>query len=185
MSLMIMMSSIPWFDRRFEGPLEIGAFPTIVERLRGTPVRLEEKLGNLERAVLTTRVGDTWSIQENLGHLLDLEPLWLGRIEDLLSGARELRPADLTNRATHEAGHNDAELVRLLEAFRTARSALVDRLDALTEKDAVREALHPRLKTPMRTVDLCRFVAEHDDHHLARMTMLARSIGGAAGRREG
>jgi len=28
---------------------------------------------------------------------------------------------------------------------------------------------HPRLKTPMRLVDHLYFVAEHDDHHLARI----------------
>jgi hypothetical protein len=38
----------------------------------------------------------------------------------------------------------------------------------------VRTALHPRLKRPMRLVDLCFFVAEHDDHHLATVTRLAR-----------
>jgi hypothetical protein len=37
-------------------------------------------------------------------------------------------------------------------------------------------ALHPRLKTPMRIIDLFLFVAEHDDHHLARITELARLI---------
>jgi hypothetical protein len=29
----------------------------------------------------------------------------------------------------------------------------------------------------MRTMDLFLFVAEHDDHHLARITELARLIG--------
>jgi hypothetical protein len=36
-------------------------------------------------------------------------------------------------------------------------------------------AVHPRLQQPMRLVDMLYFVAEHDDHHLARMTALARS----------
>jgi hypothetical protein len=31
---------------------------------------------------------------------------------------------------------------------------------------------HPRLKTPMRLVDHLYFVAEHDDHHLARIREL-------------
>jgi hypothetical protein len=29
----------------------------------------------------------------------------------------------------------------------------------------------------MRVVDMAFFVAEHDDHHLARMTQLARMFG--------
>jgi hypothetical protein len=37
--------------------------------------------------------------------------------------------------------------------------------------------VHPRLQQPMRVVDMAFFVAEHDDHHLARMTQLARMFG--------
>jgi hypothetical protein len=36
--------------------------------------------------------------------------------------------------------------------------------------------LHPRLKTPMRISDIFLFVAEHDDHHLARMSAIARHL---------
>jgi predicted short-subunit dehydrogenase-like oxidoreductase (DUF2520 family) len=40
----------------------------------------------------------------------------------------------------------------------------------------VRTSLHPRLKRPMRLIDLCFFVAEHDDHHLAIATRLALGV---------
>ena len=39
-------------------------------------------------------------------------------------------------------------------------------------------ALHPRLNQPMRVVDMAFFTAEHDDHHLARMTELSRPQAG-------
>jgi len=35
-------------------------------------------------------------------------------------------------------------------------------------------ALHPRLQTPMRLIDHLFFIAEHDDHHLAKIGMLLR-----------
>ena len=35
-------------------------------------------------------------------------------------------------------------------------------------------ALHPRLKQPMRLMDLFLFVADHDDHHLAKISALIR-----------
>ena len=43
------------------------------------------------------------------------------------------------------------------------------RLEKYDEAFITRTALHPRLLTPMRVIDLCFFVAEHDDHHLARI----------------
>jgi hypothetical protein len=37
--------------------------------------------------------------------------------------------------------------------------------------------LHPRLKQPMRLVDHLYFVAEHDDHHLARIWEMIEAKG--------
>ena len=39
----------------------------------------------------------------------------------------------------------------------------------VSEKDVFKYALHPRLKTPVRIMDLFLFVAEHDDHHMVRI----------------
>lgn len=166
-----------WFDRVFELGLPVEAFPDILERVRGTPARLEELLAGVDAAARVARPGNRWSIQENVGHLLDLEPLWAGRLDDLLGGVAELRPADLENRKTREANHNAAESGALLAAFRIARTDVVNRLESTAAADMAREALHPRLKQPMRIVDLFFFVAEHDDHHLARITELLRQRG--------
>jgi hypothetical protein len=58
--------------------------------------------------------------------------------------------------------------------FRRARAGIVSTLDWLGVDALARTARHPRLGQPMTIVDLFFFVAEHDDHHLARMTSLAR-----------
>ncbi len=126
--------------------------------------------------ILTRKVDNGWSIQEHAGHLWDLEALWEHRLQDFRSGAGTLTPADLTNRKTHEANHNAKPIQNILAGFREARRALVGELVVLNEEEVSRSSLHPRLKTPMRVVDLCCFVAEHDDHHRARMVGLAKQI---------
>ena len=163
-----------WFDRRFALGLPASAFPDIVERLRGTPARVEERTASWSPEILIRRVGDAWSIQEHVGHLGDLEPLWSTRLDELLLGADVLSPADLENRRTHEAGHAARPLDALLAEFRRRRQALVSALDGVPDDQLARTAKHPRLNQPMTTVDLCFFVAEHDDHHLATMTRLGR-----------
>jgi uncharacterized damage-inducible protein DinB len=160
----------PWFERRFSFDLPVSAAPGLIERLRGTPARLEHRLRGISPLRLTARHEDRWSIQENVGHLWDLEPLWLARVEDLAAGRPTLRAADLQNRRTHEANHNGRPLADLLAGFAGARAALVGRLEAAEEADWVRSAKHPRLRTNMRLLDLTFFVAEHDDHHLATIT---------------
>jgi uncharacterized damage-inducible protein DinB len=149
-------------------------FPSIIERLAGTPARLEEKFQTIPPAFLTLRVENTWTIKENAGHLIDLEPLWQGRLEDIINGEQELRPTDLQNTKTYEALHNNKPLEELLHSFRQIRTQTVAALEKIDEADVFKSALHPRLKTPMRTMDLFLFVADHDDHHLARITELAK-----------
>jgi uncharacterized damage-inducible protein DinB len=165
----------PWFERRFTFDLPVAAAPGLIERLRGTPARLTDRLSGLPPTQLTTRIGERWSVQENAGHLGDLEGLWLARVHDLAAGREELAPADLQNRRTYEAKHNERTLREILSQFRTARDELVIQLEAADDADWIRSALHPRLKTPMRLLDLAFFVAEHDDHHLATISELLRS----------
>jgi hypothetical protein len=49
------------------------------------------------------------------------------------------------------------------------RRRLADEIGELDASLFARSIPHPRLKTPMRLVDHFYFVAEHDDHHLARI----------------
>jgi uncharacterized damage-inducible protein DinB len=164
---------VRWFDRKFAFPDGPETHASARSRLRGAPARVEEATRALDRTLLTRRLDGTWSIQENVGHLLDLEPLWAGRLDEFLRGAETLRAADLTNRKTEEARHNEGKLEDLLDRFRAARLAFVQRLDALSLDDFARTALHPRLKQPLRLIDHLVFVAEHDDHHLARIEELS------------
>jgi len=169
-----MVQMMKWFDRKFIFELPVWMYPIVVERLRGTPARVEDLFrgASIPANVLKRQIGNAWSIQENIGHLLDLEPLWIGRVEDFLNGVLQLREADLTNRKTYDANHNDSSMQEILFSFRTLREQLVCQLDELEDSVIERTALHPRLKQPMRLLDLVFFVAEHDDYHLAQITSL-------------
>jgi uncharacterized damage-inducible protein DinB len=166
------MKKTEWFNRKFPVIEDIGLLLSIIERLAGTPARLEEIVHRADPNALVLKKDDKWSVKEEAGHLSDLEPLWLGRLGDLANGLKALRVADLTNRRTHEANHNSVPIEILLQRFREQRLELVDRLMQLDEEQLTHAALHPRLGTPMRIMDLAYFVAEHDDHHLASIRNL-------------
>jgi uncharacterized damage-inducible protein DinB len=164
-----------WFERKFEFSFPIELYPNLVVRLRGTPARLEELVKGSSRETLTRRPEpDKWSAQEHAGHLMDLEPLWMSRAEDYLAGRSELTPADLRNRKTHEANHNVGKIEDILAGLRGARLRLFDRVAGLQPAGFAQSLLHPRLKKPMRLVDHLYFVAEHDDHHLAKIWELIK-----------
>jgi uncharacterized damage-inducible protein DinB len=172
-----MMPRSVWFERKFTLDLPLSMYPNVLERVRGTPARLEDRLLKLPREVLTRREGDDWSIQEQAGHLLDLGALDLGRLDDYAAALERLRPADLGNRKTHEANHNADSIEHILASFRAEREDFVRRLEGFDLEFVARTALHPRLQMPMRVIDLAYFIAEHDDHHLARISALLRAGG--------
>ena len=88
----------------------------------------------------------------------------------------QLTVADLKNQKTDEANYNARPLEQILIAFRAARERLLKRVDELDPPLFARTIPHPRLKTPMRLVDHLYFVAEHDDHHLARIWELVNVV---------
>ena len=170
------MSQVPaWFEREFEFTFPVEQYPNLCVRLRGTPVRLEEMVRDVRQSLLVGKPGDKWSAQEHAGHLLDLEPLWMARLDDFQAEGNTLTVADLSNRKTHEANHNARDLQAILTEFRTARLRLVDRAESFDHARFARAKLHPRLNQPMRLVDHLYFVAEHDDHHLAKIWEMLRA----------
>ena len=164
------MSQVPiWFERKFEFSFPLELLPNLRARLRGTPARLEDALRGRSHKILIQKAQEKWSAQEHAGHLLDLEPLWLARVGDYVAGSAQLTVTDLKNRKTDEANYNARPLEQILTEFRAARETLLNRVDQLDAPLLARAIPHPRLKTPMRLADHLYFVAEHDDHHLARI----------------
>lgn len=166
------MEQVRWFDRKFEFTGDESTFPSLMERLEGTPIRLNHKVNAVSEAMLVNKKSEKWSIKEHIGHLTDLEPLWQGRLDDILNGEQVLRPTDLENKATDLAGHNDHDIQDLLDRFLSVRTETMKQVRKLMPEDLIKSALHPRLGTPMRVMDLFTFVAEHDDHHLASIHRL-------------
>lgn len=165
-----------WIERRFSFDLPLSMFPNVLERLRGTPARVRERVEGLSPDLMRTRAGETWSIQETIGHLTKVEATWSGRLDDFAQGLAQLRPADMTNRRTVEADFNAREAAAVVAGFCAARGELVRRLAQLPDEAIGRSALHPRLNTPMRILDMMVFAAEHDDHHLAGITEILESF---------
>lgn len=170
-----MVERMLWFERKFSFDfLPLWMYPNVVERVRGTPARLEDLVRQLQPEVLTRRDGEKWSIQEHAGHLLDLEPLGMMRLDDYEAGREMLHAADVLNRRTHEAQHNRKAVEKILSSFRAERVEFVHRLEGYDAAFVERTAVHPRLQMKIRVIDLAFFISEHDDHHLARISELIR-----------
>jgi hypothetical protein len=173
-----MPARIAWGERRFDFTFPVDFYPELIERLRGTPARLADRLAPVPAGIVAHRVNGKWSMQEHAGHLADLDlGLFLPRLDDYEAGARRLRPADMENAATERADHNSRPLAEVLAEAQRARALVVERLERYEAAFFSRIAEHPRLAMPMRAVDMLFFQAEHDDYHLTRITELIRATG--------
>ena len=165
-----------WVDRSFDFEFNFSLYPEFVERLTATPVILEPLILPIPRNLLIIKRDDAWSIQENVGHLISSEDLFIGRLDDYESGAESLRPADVSGTGTNKANYNSDKMQDLIEIFREKRMGYIQRLESLNPAEFKKSAWHPRLKKPMRLCDMLYFQAEHDDHHLNKMKYLHQSF---------
>lgn len=124
------MKQEKWFDRNFNFENNQNVFSSILERLSGTPIRLEEKVKDVSENILTFSLDNAWTIKQNIGHLIDLEPLWQRRLDGIINNQTELRPADLQNSKTDLANHNTTSLQELLSEFREIRTQTIKTLQS-------------------------------------------------------
>ena len=131
---------------------------------------------SLSNQELIYKPNGAWSIKEHLGHLIDLEPLHRKRLKEFVDMKEYLTMADMSNTATEKADHNSESIDNLLLDFNRSRNDLIAEYHTLTEESLLHDSIHPRLKVPMKPVDLLFFVAEHDDHHLAGIQEIIQEL---------
>lgn len=165
-----------WFDKKFQFELLQEKYDIVLNQLIETPEKISLLISSLPEDILSKRVNDKWSIKENVGHLIDLEELHDGRIDDFIDGKQMLRSADLKNKKTEKADHNSKKLEELLEQFKKVRENFVERLKVLDKKVLANSSIHPRLNQTMRPIDMAQFVSEHDEHHIQTIKDLINNI---------
>jgi hypothetical protein len=173
-----MIRLVDWMDRTWSFDLPVGAFPAVLERLRGTPARARELVHGIPDSALRARPNNHWSAKEHLGHLDDLHELDTKRLEEFLARAGTLSAADRSNQRTNTADHGATPMSELIERFQRRRLELVQRMEALTAEEITIASVHPRLQRSIRLIDWAQFVAEHDDHHLVRAREALRGLAG-------
>ena len=165
-----------WFDKKFQFDLTPDKYSSLLKKLMETPHTISHLVSSIDEAVLIKRVDNKWSIKENIGHLIDLEELHDGRIDDFIAGKEILRPADLNNQKTNEANHSSKNINELTEQFKNERENFVKRMKNLDVKILSSSSIHPRLKQPMRPIDMAQFVLEHDEHHIDTIKELINQL---------
>ena len=170
------MNRQKWFDKKFQFELSQNEYGLVLSKLNENSEKISNLVSSLPVTILTKRVDNGWSIQENVGHLIDLEELHTGRIDDFIAGKETLRSADLNNKKTDEANHNKENINNLLKKLKSAREDFINRMKNLDNEILNRSSMHPRLNQPMRPIDMAQFVLEHDKHHIETIKELIKTL---------
>ncbi len=159
------MKRLDWFQRSFEFGQKPEMFPFLLERLDGAIARIEKKVRGKSNELLSTRFHDKWSIKQNIGHLAEVTQISTRRIDEMCEGVTTLSPA-----VFEPQDYNPWPIERVLELFETTRQETLRKFRTLNEKQLTLGSMHPRLAVRLTPVDLAYFDAEHDDHHLLKIS---------------
>lgn len=166
------MKKPDWFERSFTFGAPPGMLPFYLERLGGTIARIEKKVSGVPDDILSEKADGKWSIKQNIGHLAEVDAIALRRIDEITKGITPMSPAVFEPLQDYNA----QPVSKIIEYFRESRNASLKRYSALSEEDLGKSSLHPRLKAAMNPVDLAWFDAEHDDHHLVRISEILSKL---------
>ena len=159
------MKTPAWFERKLTFGLQKEMLPFFLERLDGTLARIEKKVKGIDEKILSTKLNDKWSVKQHIGHLAEVDEIANSRIDEMLAGVLTLSPA-----VFEPKDYSTWPIQKVLEYFQKTRTQNILRYNEVAEQDLVKSSVHPRLKVPMTPVDLAWFDAEHDDHHLVKIS---------------
>jgi hypothetical protein len=160
------MKKLDWFERKFNFGLPEGMLAFYLERLEGTLARIKDKTSSVPERLLSEKFDGKWSIKQNIGHLAEVDEIALKRIDEIVGGAEVMSPAVFEPRLDYNA----QPLHEVVALFEKNRHANLLAYKMLGENDLLKKCMHPRLKVAMSVIDLAWFDAEHDDHHLVRIS---------------
>lgn len=165
------MSSLAWFERDLVFGKSIEMLPFYLDRLSGTAVRIKQKVKGVNDLLLSTRPGGKWSVKEHIGHLAEVDLVANKRIDEIIAGKEVMSPA-----VFEPQDYTQWPIQKVIEFFAANRQKNIGKYAGLAKENLLKSALHPRLKAPMTPVDLAWFDAEHDDHHLVKMSEIISKL---------
>lgn len=164
------MNTLPWFERNLKFGHTIEMLPYFLERLEGSIVRVHAKVKGIDDLTLSTKFNDKWSVKQNIGHLAEVDQIANRRLDEMVQGISPMSPA-----VFEPQDYNPWPIDQVVEFFKTTRLKNLSKYHSIAESDLLKSSLHPRLKVQMTPVDLAWFDAEHDDHHLVKISEIIHS----------
>jgi hypothetical protein len=165
------MNTLPWFERNLAFGYPAEMLPFFLERLQGTAVRIQAKVNGLDNTILSEKLNGKWSIKQHIGHLAEVDEIANKRLDEMVNGISPMSPA-----VFEPQDYNPWPIEKVVDFFTTTRLRNIEKYKTLGTVDLQKSSLHPRLQKQMTPVDLAWFDAEHDDHHLVKISEIISEL---------
>ncbi|WP_157761028.1 DinB family protein [Chitinophaga caeni] len=146
--------------------------PSLQSRLENQHLALIDKLENVPASILKTRiVPGKWTVQENLAHLVSYQPVFLERMQLILT---QPDPAILPYQADTDplfAGLIDLPLEEVILEMKKGREQVLNLIGSLSPAEFARKGAHP-VYGNLSILGWTEFFILHESHHMFTMYRL-------------
>jgi len=139
-----------------------------VRRLVEFPHHLKHVIAGLTDAQLQFKPANEWSIIENIGHLIDIDELYVGRVDRILAEERPEFPRFEPDPIVAAKGYQQMNGHALLAQFIATRQATIDGLSTIEPDELNRAGMHA-VYGEMTLRRLVEQLANHDQKHLVQI----------------
>lgn len=136
-----------------------------LDALAAFPEALKRRVQGLDEGALRYRpTADAWSAVEIVGHIMDVEALWAGRIRHMLGAEHPSFPPYDRDEIVRQQEFQNKQPGGLLITFAERRAELVDFLRGLRPAQLARTGVHPT-RGPISVADSIAILEDHDRAH--------------------
>ena len=148
-------------------------YSALVCRLKTQHLAVAEIVKNIDKQRLNQQPEPgKWSIKDNIAHLVSYQPVFIGRVHQMLKG---YTPVFSAYRADNEPDFIEAQgwpLTDLINKLNGNRRQILELITNLPDDQLSLKGTHPKFGTMMIT-EWTEFFLLHEAHHLFTMFRLA------------
>jgi uncharacterized damage-inducible protein DinB len=150
-------------------------YSSLTERLKSQHTAIGPIIAKLNERQLNYRLeAGKWSIHDNIAHLAKYQPVFLERINTILSTNE---PSFGRYKAEEDSSFNiwrEFSTGKLIEKLATGREAIFEKIIALSETELNRTGNHPAFGK-LTVVEWTEFFLLHEAHHIFTIFRLSHS----------
>ena len=135
-----------------------------LETLARFPEALGQQVQPLSDTLLRYKPAGEWSAIENVGHLIDIDVLWLARIRQMLAAETPTMAAINVDQSVLQHNYQHKQLVSLLHTHAENRAELIAFLRTLKPMHMERVGIHPT-RGPLTVAQSIGVIVWHDGAH--------------------